>query len=120
LKSVLKSTSRFAKIIIPLQTLLNLLLSLWIYEEFVNNRYLKEYVSTSLQAGALAAIILISTGLLIIAAMALYAKLLSYRRELGVILSTEKLRSKEEVLVNRTIRKLKNILSRLYEKRRRS
>jgi hypothetical protein len=110
---------RFAKILIPLQTLLNLLLALWIYEEYANNRYLRSYVSSSLQAGASAAIVLGSTSLLVIAALVLYAKLRGYRRELGVILSTEMFRP-EEGLVKRWTRELKNILSRLLEKRRRS
>ena len=121
LAEILKSTrfSRSTKIIIPLQTLLNLLLSLWIYEEYVNNRYLREYVNSLLQAGALTAIVLISTGFLIGVGMFLYAKLRSYRRELRVLLSTESFRSMEEGLVSRSIRRLKNLLSRLLEKRRR-
>ncbi len=111
---------RFARILISLQTLLNLLLVLWIYEEYVNNRYFRSYLSGSLQAGASAAIVLGSTGLLSIAALVLYARLRGYRRELGVILSTETFGHVEEGLVYRSIRKLRNILSRLFEKRRRS
>ena len=110
----------FAKILIPLQTLLNLLLALWIYEEYANNRYFRSYVSGFLQAGASAAIVLGSTGLLIIAALVLYAKLRSYRRELGMILSTETFRPVEEGLVYRSTRKLRNILSRLFGRLRRS
>jgi hypothetical protein len=120
LKNVLKSVPRFAKIIIPLQTLLNLLLSLWIYEEFVSNRYLREYVNGLLQAGALAAIVLISTGFLIGVGMFLYAKLRSYRRELGLILSTGTFRPMEEGMVKRSIQELKRILSRLFRRLRRS
>jgi hypothetical protein len=111
---------RFARILIPLQTLLNLLLVLWIYEEYVNNKYLRSYLGTSLQTGAAAAIVLGSTGLLTIAALVLYAKLRSYRRELGMIRSTETFRPVEEGLVYRLIRKLRNILSRLSERLRRS
>jgi hypothetical protein len=111
---------RFAKILIPLQTLLNLLLALWIYEEYANNRYFRSYLSSSLQAGASAAIVLGSTSLLVIAALALYAKLRSYRRELGMILSTETFRPVEEGLVLRSIRKLRNILSRLFRRLRQS
>jgi hypothetical protein len=122
LAEILKSTrfSRSTKIIIPLQTLLNLLLSLWIYEEYVNNRYLREYVNGLLQAGALAAIVLISTGFLIGVGMFLYAKLRSYRRELGLILSTGTFRPMEEGLVKRSTRELKRILSRLFRRLRRS
>ena len=111
---------RFARILISLQTLLNLLLVLWIYEEYVNNRYFRSYVGTSLQAGASAAIVLGSTGLLSIVALVLYAKLRSYRRELGMIPSTETFRPVEEGLVYEAIRKLRNILSRLSERLRRS
>jgi hypothetical protein len=111
---------RFAKILIPLQTLLNVLLALWIYEEYANNRYFRSYVSSSLQAGASAAIVLGSTGLLTIAALVLYAKLRGYRRELGMIPSTETFRPVEEGLVYRLIQKLRNILSRLFERLRRS
>jgi len=85
----------------------------------VNNRYLREYVNSLLQAGALTAIVLISTGFLIGVGVFLYAKLRGYRRELGVLLSTESFRSMEEGLVSRSIRRLKNLLSRLLEKRRR-
>jgi hypothetical protein len=111
---------RFAKILIPLQTLLNLLLALWIYEEYANNRYFRSYVSSSLQAGASAAIVLGSTSLLVIAALVLYAKLRGYRRELGMIVSTETFRPVEEGLVLRSIRRLRNILSRLFLRLRRS
>src|SRR2546425_12475227 len=89
---------RFAKILIPLQTLLNLLLVLWIYEEYVNNRYFRSYLSNSLQAGVATAIFLGGTGLLIIAALGLYAKLRGYRRELGMIISTDTFRPVEEGL----------------------
>jgi hypothetical protein len=111
---------RFAKILIPLQTLLNVLLALWIYEEYANNRYFRSYVSSSLQAGASAAIVLGSTGLLTIAALGLYAKLRGYRRELGMIVSTETFGPVEEGVVYRSIRKLRNILSRLFLRLRRS
>jgi hypothetical protein len=111
---------RFARILIPLQTLLNVLLALWIYEEYVNNRYFRSYLSSSLQAGASAAIVLGSTGLLVIAALGLYAKLRGYRRELGMIVSTETFRPVEEGLVLRSIRRLRNILSRLFLRLRRS
>jgi hypothetical protein len=97
-----------------------LLLVLWIYEEYVNNKYLRSYLGTSLQTGAAAAIVLGSTGLLTIAALVLYAKLRGYRRELGMIRSTETFRPVEEGLVYRLIRKLRNILSRLSERLRRS
>jgi hypothetical protein len=111
---------RFAKILIPLQTLLNVLLTLWIYEEYANNRYFRSYLSSSLQAGASAAIVLGSTSLLVIAALVLYAKLRGYRRELGMIVSTETFRPVEEGLVLRSIRRLRNILSRLFLRLRRS
>jgi len=116
----LAKISRFAKILIPLQALLNLLLALWIYEEYEHNRYFRLYVSSSLQTGAATAIFLGSTGLLIIAALGLYAKLRGYRRELGMILSTETFRPVEDGSVYRLTQKLRNILSRLSERLRRS
>src|SRR2546426_108609 len=73
--SVLESVPRFAKILIPLLTILNLLLSVWIYEEYVNNRFLRIYVNDSLQASGAAAIVLLSIGFLAIAAMVLFTKL---------------------------------------------
>ena len=112
--------SRFAKILIPLQTLLNLLLALWIYEEYVNNRYFRSYLSNSLQAGVATAIFLGVTGLLMIAALGLYAKLRGYRRELGIILSTETFGHVEEGSVYRAVRKIRNILSRVFRRLRRS
>ena len=117
---MLESVPRIAKILIPLQTLLNLLLSFWIYQEYLNNRFLRIYVSDSLQAGGLAVIEVISIGFFAITAMVLLTKLLGYRRELDRILSTGTFRPIEEGLVNRSIRKLKRILSRLFGKIRRS
>jgi len=41
--SMLESVPRFAKIAIPLLTILNLLLLVWIYEEYLHNRFLRIY-----------------------------------------------------------------------------
>ncbi len=117
---MLESVPRFAKILIPLQTLLNLLLSVWIYKEYLSNRFLRIYVNDSLQAGGLAVIEVISIGFFAIAAMVLFTKLLGYRRELNRILSTGTFRPMEEGFVNRWIRKLKRFLSRLFGRIRRS
>jgi len=117
---MLESVPRIAKILIPLQTLLNLLLSFWIYQEYLNNRFLRIYVNDSLRAGGLAVIEVISIGFFAITAMVLLTKLLGYRRELDRILSTGTLRPIEEGFVNRSIRKLKRILSRMFGKIRRS
>jgi hypothetical protein len=65
-------------------------MSLWIYEEYLNNQYLQIYVNGLLQRGFLTAVILISIGTFTIVATALYAKLRSARRELEGMLSTEK------------------------------
>jgi hypothetical protein len=118
--SWLAKVPRFARVIIPLQTLLNLLLALWIYEEYTHNRYFREYVSSSLRGGVSAAVFLVSTGLLVIVAVGLYAKLQGYRRELRGMVSRETLRPMEEGLVKRSIWELKEILSRLAGKLRRS
>ena len=118
--SWLAKVPRFARVIIPLQTILNLLLALWIYEEYTHNRYFGEYVSSSLQGGVSAAVFFVSTGLLVIVAVGLYAKLQAYRRELRGMASRETLRPMEEGLVKRSIRELKEILSRLAGKLRRS
>src|SRR5439155_18679130 len=117
---MLESVPRFAKIVIPLLTILNLLLLVWIYEEYVNNRFLRIYVNDSLQTGGLAAIELVSIGSLAIASMALFTKLLGYRRELDRILATGTFRPVKEGFINRSTRKLKRILSRLFGKIRRS
>ena len=123
---VAKSTERlfwkripwYAKIIILVETVMTLFLSFWIYQEYVNNRYLRTYVDTSLQAEALAAKILVSIGLSIIA-MVLFAKWRRYRNELNVILSRETFRPAKEGLIKRGIRELKDILSKLLAKLRR-
>ena len=123
---VAKSTERlfwkripwFAKIIILVETVMILFLSFWIYQEYVNNRYLRTYVDISLQAEALAAKILLSIGLLVIA-MVLFAKWRRYRNELNVILSRETFRPAKEGLIKRGIRELKDILSKLFGKLRR-
>ena len=117
---MLESVPRFAKIAIPLLTILNLLLLVWIYEEYLNNRFLQIYVNDSLQTGGFAAVELISIGFLAIASMVLFTKLLGYRRELDRILSTGTFRPVKEGFVNRLRRKLKRILSRLFGRIRRS
>jgi len=117
---MLESVPRFAKIVIPLLTILNLLLLVWIYEEYLNNRFLQIYVNDSLQTGGFAAVELISIGFLAIASMVLFTKLLGYRRELDRILSTGTFRPVKEGFVNRLRRKLKRILSRLFGRIRRS
>jgi len=118
--SMLESVPRFAKIAIPLLTILNLLLLVWIYEEYLNNRFLQIYVNDSLQTGGFAAVELISIGFLAIASMVLFTKLLGYRRELDRILSTGTFRPVKEGFVNRLRGKLKRILSRLFGRIRRS
>ena len=117
---MLESVPRFAKIVIPLLTILNVLLLVWIYEEYLNNRFLQIYVNDSLQTGGFAAVELISIGFLAIASMVLFTKLLGYRRELDRILSTGTFRPVKEGFVNRLRRKLKRILSRLFGRIRRS
>lgn len=49
----------FAKIVMLAQMVVNLFLSLWIYEEYLNNQYLRVYVNDSLQTvgWAIAAVI---------------------------------------------------------------
>ena len=118
--SMLESVPRFAKIAIPLLTILNLLLLVWIYEEYLHNRFLRIYVNDSLQTSGFATIEPISIGFLAIASMVLFTKLLGYRRELDRILLTGTFRPVEEGFVNRSIRKLKRILSRLSGKLHRS
>jgi len=117
---MLESVPRFAKIVIPLLTVLNLLLLVWIYEEYLHNRFLRIYVNDSLQTAGFATIELISIGFLAIASMVLFTKLLGYRRELDRILSTGTFRPIEEGFANRSIRRLKRILSRLSGKLHRS
>jgi len=114
--SWLERIPRFAKIIVLLQTLLNMLLSLWIYEEYLHNRFFRTYLSSSLQGGSLAATFLVSTGALTIVSIVLLVKWFGYRRELDRILSVGKIRPQRELLVSR----LKNALSALSRKIRRS
>src|SRR6266571_7872302 len=113
--SWLERIPRFAKIIVLLQTLLNMLLSLWIYEEYLHNRFFQTYLSSSLQGGSLAVTVLVSTGALTVVSIVLFVKWFGYRRELGRILSVGKIRPQRELLVNR----LKNALSTLSRKIRR-
>src|SRR6266571_5558218 len=114
--SWLERIPRFAKIIVLLQTLLNMLLSLWIYEEYLHNRFFQTYLSSSLQGGSLAATVLVSTGALTVVSIVLFVKWFGYRRELGRILSVGKIRPQRALLFDR----LKNALSALSRKIRRS
>jgi len=110
---------KFAKVLIPLQTLLNLLLALWIFEEYLHNRYFQIYVNDSLQGSFLGGIFLASTGALVVVAVFLYGRLQSYRREFERIVATGTFRA-EAGLVERWMRRLKTFLSRLVGKLRRS
>jgi hypothetical protein len=111
---------RFAKILIPAQTLLNLLLVLWIYQEYVHNRYFQMYLNGSLQEGVLGAIFLTSVGSLTIIAVFLYGKLQSYQREFERIVATETSRMEEEGVVGRLIEWLKMLFSRVSRRLRRT
>src|SRR5438093_12451056 len=109
---MLESVPRFAKIVIPLLTILNLLLLVWIYEEYLHNRFLQIYVNDSLQTGGFATIELVSIGFLAIAAMVLFTKLLGYSRQLDRILSNGTVRPAEEGFVNQPTRNLNRIITR--------
>jgi hypothetical protein len=117
--SFLVSIPRFARILIPAQTLFNLLLVLWIYEEYLHNRYFQVYVNDSLRGSFLGEIFLVSTGSLIIVAVFLYGKLQSYRREFERIVSTGTFRAEEDGVLDRSIRWVKILLSRLFRRLRR-
>jgi hypothetical protein len=111
---------RFAKILIPVQTIFNLVLVLWIYEEYLHNRYFQMYVNDSLQGSFLGGIFLVSTGSLVIVAVFLYVKLQSYRREFERIVAAGTFRVEEEGVVDRSVRWLKNLFSGLFRRLRRS
>lgn len=111
---------RFAKILIPAQTLLNLFLVLWIYQEYIHNRYFQMYLNGSLQEGLIGAIFLTSVGSLTIIAVFLYGKLRSYRREFERIVATGTFRVAEDGVVGRLIGWLKMLFSRLLRRLRRS
>jgi len=114
--SWLERIPRFAKIIILLQTLLNMLLSLWIYEEYLHNRFFQIYLSSSLQGGSLAATVLVSTGALTVVSIVLFVKWFGYRRELCGIVAVVKISPQRALVFDR----LKNALSALSRKIRRS
>jgi hypothetical protein len=115
----LKSLPGYAKVLLLLQLIIIFFLSSWIYQEYLNNKYLRSYVNDNLQ-GASTLLLLIAVGSFIIVAVFLYTKLRGYGRELEGIVSTGKFAHDKEGVVDRSIRSLKNLLSRLSGKLRRS
>jgi hypothetical protein len=89
--SVVKRLPRFAKILILVQSIMNLFLSFWIYEEYQSNSYLQSYVNGYFQGGFFSTIALISMGGFSIVAVGLYAKLRSARRALDRLVSSERM-----------------------------
>ncbi len=76
----------FAKAIMLLQTLVILLLSSWIFEEYLNNIYLQAYVNEMIQAeGSLIAILVIACGLVV--SVGLLKVLKSTHRQIGALVS---------------------------------
>jgi hypothetical protein len=85
--SVWNSIPRFVKILVLVQSLANLFMGFWIYQEYLNNPYLQSYVNGFFR-GSLGAIILGLTGLSAIVVVGLYAKLRGARRKLYGMRST--------------------------------
>ena len=76
----------FAKAVMLLQMLVIVLLSSWIFEEYLNNIYLQAYVNDVIQAdGALIAILIIVSGLG--AALGLFKVLKSTHKEIGALVN---------------------------------
>jgi hypothetical protein len=118
--SILKSLPGYARVLLLLQLVIILFLSFWIFQEYLNNRYLRSYVSDSLRGTALNLLFLVAIGSFIIIAVLLYARLRSYNRELKRIISTGKFGRDKEGFVDRSMHRLKNILSRLLGRLRRT
>ena len=87
-----------------LQTLVVLVLSYWVVEEYLNNFYFEAYVNSFLQGTLFSAIVLFSIAVFSIIAIVLYMKLRRTRKELQGLLSTEKVGSggSGQLLDNRT------------------
>lgn len=117
---VLKSLPRYAKVLLLLQLTIILFLSFWIYQEYVSNRYLRSYVNDNLQRVSLTLLLLIAIGSFVIVAVFLYAKLRGYNREMERIVSTGKFEHDREGVIDRSIRWLRNLLSRLLGKLQRT
>jgi hypothetical protein len=117
---ILKSLPGYAKVLLLLQLVIILFLSFWIYQEYQNNRYLRSYVGDNLQGTVLNLLFLVAIGSFIIIAVFLYARLRIYNRELERIVSTGKFGRDREGFVDRSMHRLKNILSRLLGRLRRT
>jgi len=80
---------RFVKILILVQSLANLFMGFWIYQEYLNNPFLQSYVNSYFRGIFLAAIILALTGLSTIVVAGLYARLRGARKKLFGVRSRE-------------------------------
>jgi hypothetical protein len=87
--SVWNRIPRFVKILVLAQSLANLFMGFWIYQEYLNNPFLQSYVNGFLRGGSLAAIILALTGLSGIVVVGLYVRLRGARRKLFGMRSRE-------------------------------
>lgn len=63
-----------------LQTGIIVFLAFWVYQEYLYNQYLQDYVSSFLQGGGLLVIILGTVGILALVGLGLYLKLIRGRR----------------------------------------
>jgi hypothetical protein len=77
------------KILVLVQSLANLFMGFWIYQEYLNNPFLQSYVNGYLPGGSLAAIILAVTGLSAIVVAGLYVRLRGARKKLFGMRSRE-------------------------------
>jgi hypothetical protein len=76
------------KILVLVQSLANLFMGFWIYQEYLNNPYLQSYVNSFFRGGSLGAIIIALTGLSAIVVVGLYVKLRGARKRLYGMRST--------------------------------
>jgi len=77
------------KILVLVQSLANLFMGFWIYQEYLNNPFLQSYVNGFFRGGSLIAIILGLVGLSAIVVAGLYVRLRGVRKTLYGMRSRE-------------------------------
>ncbi len=77
-----KRVPGLAKLVIVLQTVIIVFLAFWVYQEYLYNQYLQNYVDGYFQGSGLLVVILGSVGIFTLVALGLYWKLIRARKGL--------------------------------------
>ncbi len=78
-----------AKLVMVLQTIIIVFLTFWVYQEYLNNLYLQDYLNGYVQTNGLTIAVLGSVGVFVTVSVGLYARLRHTRRQLDKAVTAE-------------------------------